>query len=63
MITTQRELRKAFWQAHPRASRKKICHHDDHDYTTDTKIRWFEWLDGMECAGEVSEALAKRATL
>lgn len=33
MITTQRELRKAFWQGHPDLSRRKIPNYsDDADY-------------------------------
>lgn len=65
MITTQRELRAEFWRQHPRANRKKIKNYSGTGwmYHTDTRVMFCDWLDHMCRSGEVSEALAERATL
>ncbi len=59
-ITNQRELRKAFWEANPNASRKRG---KDGDYLTDTRVRFVDFIDSLCRNGTISEALAQRATL
>ncbi len=59
-ITTQRQLRHAFWQQHPDLSRRRGR---DGDYLTDTRVTWVDWIDALCRDAVISEALAQRATL
>jgi hypothetical protein len=67
MITNQRELRRAFWDANPalereaRKARRISAQQDSHP--TDTRVAWCDYVDHMERAGQISEKLAFRATL
>ena len=68
MITTQRELRRLFWQEHegvPGISRKRIPNYSGNGtmHNTDTRCAWCDWLDACQKGGLVSEKLAERATL
>lgn len=61
MITTQTDLRAAFWEAHPdltRHGRRK-----QNDYPADTRIAWVDYVDSMERDGQINVQLAQRATL
>lgn len=64
-ITTQRELRRQFWQAFPNLSRHKLGGHfgPDATYCCETRTAWCDWIDALAKSGEISEALADRATL
>lgn len=64
-ITTQRELRKIFWQQHPHLSRKKITNYSGNGtmYRTDTRVTWCDWIDGLSKANVISRPLAERAAL
>lgn len=59
MMTTQKQIRAAFWQEHPELSRKKISG----DYPTDTRVAFVDYVDYLEKSGVISETLAQRATL
>lgn len=59
-MTTQREVRAAFWETHPEASRRKGR---DGDYLTDTRCAFVDFVDALCRNGEISEALAQRVTL
>lgn len=63
--TTQRELRRAFWEAHPDLPRRKIRNYSGHGtmYPTDTRCAWCDWIDSLQKSGLISAALADRATL
>jgi hypothetical protein len=65
MITNQRELRRRFWQEHPDLPRRKIPNYSGNGtmHVTDTRCAFCDWLDYMAKSGEVSQALADRATL
>jgi hypothetical protein len=65
MITTQRELRRAFWADHPTLQRKKIPNYSGNGtmHVTDTRCAWCDWLDYMSRSGQITQALAERATL
>ena len=64
-ITTQRELRRAFWRDHPKADRKKIPNYSGNGtmYCTDTRCAFTDWVDAMSRDGRISQELAQRATL
>jgi hypothetical protein len=65
MITTQKQLRRAFWEQHPGVKRKKIRNYSGNGtmYVTDTRCTWCDWLDMLSKTGEISQELAERATL
>jgi hypothetical protein len=65
MITTLKELRAEFWRQHPELSRRRIRNYADTGlmFPTDTRVAFVDWIDGMERSGQVSTALAQRATL
>ena len=72
MYTTQRQIRRAFWQAAGageftplRVTPKRITNYSGNGkmYNTDTRCCFVDWLDGLSKSGEVSEDLAQRATL
>ena len=69
-MTNQKQIRAAFWEAHPTANRKKYPARDwtredksRRDYCTDTRCAFVDYLDQLQRAGIISESLANRATL
>ena len=65
MITTQKELRRAFWEQHPHLPRRKIKNYSGNGtmYPTDTRCAWVNWLDCMKKDGQISDSLAYRSKL
>jgi hypothetical protein len=65
MIRTQRELRRAFWKAHPNLPPHRIRDYSGRGlmHCTDTRVAFVDWLDSLKRNGEVSPELAQRATL
>ena len=64
-ITTQRELRNAFWRDHPGAVRRKIKNYSGNGkmHVTDTRCAWCDYIDALSKDGVISQELASRATL
>lgn len=69
-MKTQKEIRAAFWQAHPTADRKRYPERDwtraddsRRDYCADTRCAFVDFVDALHRDGQISEALAQRATL
>ena len=66
-MTTQKQIRAAFWQAHPMHeshARKwgiKTAPHNRHN--AETRMAFSQFVDTLAKAGEISETLASRATL
>lgn len=65
MITTQKQLRRLFWQTFPNLPRRKIPNYSGNGtiYVTDTRCAWCDWLDALSKNDEISQELAGRATL
>lgn len=63
--TTQREVRRAFWEEHPDADRKKITHYSGEGkmYCTDTRTLFVDFVDRLSKDGDISPDLADRVTL
>lgn len=68
--TTQKQIRAAFWDAHPTANRKKYPARDwtredksHRDYCTDTRCAFVDFVDYLSRDGIISDQLASRATL
>lgn len=60
MMTTQKQIRASFWEAHPDARCKRGR---DGDYLTDTRVAFVDYVDMLQRDGQISEALASRVTL
>lgn len=61
MITTQKALRESFWADHPKLTRQG--NKKQNEYPADTRMAWCDYVENMRRSGEISEALAQRATL
>lgn len=64
-ITTEKELRKAFWRDHPTLPRRKITNYSGNGrmYRTDTRCAWSDYKAALSADGVISQELADRATL
>lgn len=64
-INSQRALRAEFWRTHLDVSRKRIKNYAGNGtmYPTDTRCAFADWLDSLSRNAEISQALARRATL
>ena len=63
--TNQKQIRKAFWESHPDADRKKIkdFRGTGKMHVTDTRVAFCDFLDYLQKDGQISEKLAQRTTL
>lgn len=59
-MTTQTQVRAAFWEAHPHAVRKPGRQNEQ---PTDTRVAFVDYVDSLEKDSQISEALAQRVTL
>ncbi len=64
-ITNQVQIRKLFWENYPNMPRKQIKNHagTGRMYCTDTRCAFVDFVDYLSKDGQISEALASRATL
>ena len=65
MMTTQKQIREAFWDsADPMngdgITRRKLS---DGGYTADTRMAFVDFVDMLHRDGEIGDALAQRVTL
>lgn len=72
MYTTQRQVRRAFWQAWRDGqfqgvdiTPRKITNYSGNGkmYNTDTRCTFVDFVDALSKNGELSEGLAERVTL
>ena len=65
MMTTQKQVRAAFWEAHPDLPRRKIRNYSGNGtmYQTDTRVAFVDYVDFLSKDGQISQALAQRVTL
>lgn len=61
MIHTQRQLRAAFWSAHPHLTRRGT--QKQNAYPADTRLAWCDYVEAMRRDGQITNTLAQRATL
>jgi len=64
-MTTQAQVRAAFWESFPNLSRKRIKNYSGNGtmYTTDTRCAFVDYVDWLSKAGQISQALAEKVTL
>lgn len=60
-IIATKDLRDAFWSAHPNLTRKG--NQKQNDYPADTRMAWCDYVEHMRRDGQINEALARGATL
>lgn len=60
-MTTQKQIRAAFWAHNPQF--KRIAGKSQNDYNATIRTAFCDFLDSLRRSGEISEALAQRATL
>lgn len=67
MITNQKDLRRAFWEAHPsfdhQAREAGIRSKSQNHHCATVRFTWVDFVDAMQRDGQISETLAYRATL
>jgi len=67
MITNQKDLRAAFWAAHPdfefQAREAGIFSKRQNSHCATVRCSWVDFVDNMQKSGQISEKLAFRATL
>jgi hypothetical protein len=64
-ITSQKQLRKEFWETFPELSKKKIVDHSGTGtmFPTDVRITFCNWVDYLQKSREISAKLAEVATI
>ena len=60
-MTTQKQIRAAFWQQNPEFTR--VAGKSQNDYNARIRMAFGDFVDSLEREGEISEALARRAGL
>jgi hypothetical protein len=70
MMTNQAQIRAAFWEAFPELPRRRYRYSWNRNdktaelvYPIDTRCAFVDFVDSLQRNGQISEALADRATL
>jgi hypothetical protein len=67
MLTTQAEVRAAFWCAHlgmeDEARRRRTRSKGQNAQFTDTRCAFVDYVDHLQKSGDITQALADRVTL
>ena len=67
MLTTQRQVRAAFWEAHPdfdfQAREAGIRSKRQNEHCATVRCSFVDFVDILHRNGEISDALANRVTL
>ena len=67
-MTTQREIRRAFWEDHkdiPGITRRKIPNYSGNGrmHSMGTRVAFCDYVDMLSKSGDISQELAQRVTL
>lgn len=60
MYTTQKQLRKTFWEHYPTLRQKNKT---QNSYNATIRAMWVDFVDAMQKSGLITETLASKATL
>jgi len=62
-MTTQKQVRAAFWNAHPQLKPEYRAKKRQDDYKCDTRMAFIDYVESLRKDGVISEELAYRITL
>jgi hypothetical protein len=62
-IKTQSSLRDSFWNIHTQFQNEYRSRKRQNDYRADIRMAFVDFVDSLARSGQISEALAQRATL
>ena len=62
-MTTQAEIRRAFWETFPEFAPLRRTRKRQNDYPATVRAAFVDWVDSLARSGEISETLAQRVTL
>jgi len=62
-MKTKREIRQAFWQAHPQFQAEYRTRYKQNDYRTDIRVAYTDFVDYLIESGQVSRKLGDNTTL
>ena len=62
-MKTQKQVRNAFWNAHPQFTSERRSRKTQNDYYTDIRVSFTDFVDYLCKDGQISEALAHKVTL
>ena len=62
-MTTQKQIRDAFWRDHPQFQPLRRSRKRQNDYPADVRMAWVDYMDGVRRDRQISRKLAERATL
>ena len=60
MYTTQKQLRKTFWEHNPTLRQKNKT---QNNYNATIRTMWVDFVDSMQKSGLITETLASKVTL
>ena len=60
LMTTQKQIREAFWESYSDANKKKTA---SGDYVTNTRVLFCDFVEMLYQTGCISDELAQRVTL
>ena len=63
MMTTQAQVRRAFWNYYPEWSRLFVKTKRQNAYVADVRCDFVDFVDHLARSGQINEALAARVTL
>ena len=62
-MTTQREVRKAFWDTFNKRPASYRPGRTQNQYSADIRVAFVDYVDNLARSGQITEALAQRITL
>ncbi len=62
-MTTQKQVRKSFWENHPQYKSEFRTRKTQNDYSCDCRCTWCDYVEYLRESGQISETLAQRVTL
>ncbi len=62
-MTTQKEVRAAFWEQHPQFKHEYRTRKKQNEYRTDVRVTFCDFVESLRRNNEISKTLANNVTL
>lgn len=62
-MKTVKQIRQSFWENHPEFKNEFRKSYRQNQYHTDIRVAFVEYVDYLQKDGQISEKLARKATL